>query len=491
MADAQKGYRDVYKYFHFEPFEFWWNTTVADEIFEENLEQTLSRLDFLKQKTILNAAAIAQGLVGGILFASSGDPVQAAPAASGFATFLGAWRGAAKEENRAEFTAKKVDFNRVALRKNLAGYHIDKDDMLKFMEANPESMLNIGSGFRNTSAVWDKSFKGLTYKLVPEAVGIFEQMKLIEEDKFDELRTKAKKANMELDEFRRTTEGVRIEDKHSSVQLGCYNRLLKKYLQAAMFENKRVVNNLRHPDIKEDAVEKSKALYHAFDLLFRSSQEYMGTSTWNPEENLIKGEQAFSHTRFCFDLDKECVFTKIKGRTNDCEVKYKENLAKNGYLEIVDEDLNETNAVLNREYLQALQAERKQLKQEVSDFKRSKYDTVRAYREGMFKIAELEYDRTGKNGYFDERIIKKIHNEIDKMVTACEAGGFEEEARKIRLAQFGASKVSVNIKGPWVELEDHFGEEYDKAMEAQAAAPKKGMIGRIKGAVGRIKAMIP
>ena len=507
MEEQQTGKRDVYKYFLFERFKPWWVYTVSSEILEEEFERgKVTLLETMKQKSAWNTAAMLQLALaaGGFLFTDKYFE-SVGMVATSLATLVKSWRTSSKEDKELEFTAQEAHDWVEDRRQKVSGFHVGNNgeyEKAMYMLAEAGKLPDVSSGFKNTSIAWEKNFKGITLKVIPYAKKVFDTMGELDKARREKLRIEASKAvnkdgtvGMDEEEFRRTNAGVRIEDDYACRILSHHNTLLEKYLDAAKREDKKVENNLKNPDVRKKAEGNAKALYNTFDLLFRAGQEFTGTSTWNQPERLIEGEVAFSHTRFCFDLKEELieqadkggsivkmnVFRSIKASESPLHEELEE-IMKKGYCASKDTQI----AITDDRYMQDWEGQRDAFRREIAKYEGDKYHAVRVYREGMFKIAQLEDQRSVRQSLYDKyvtkeldadsakafevslrkdkKIVEEINKEIENIATTCETSGYEREARIIRLAAFGASKLHVDIRGVRIPLEERLGAEYDKAM---------------------------
>lgn len=473
---AENNLKTPWIYTYWPGWRAWFKVTIPEEVFEiadpsfrpPEVKPVVKKHTGTKAFMGINAAI---ALTFGVL---TQDPLLAATTfAPGGATGAYTYFNAKKEDkrfaealrNHNKFIAAEVDHNRVEDRqKNGAGNVCFNEEYAnKYIQENKKNSDADKNPGKFSITHWEKDYKGLGYKVIPETLDIFEEMDRLNDLKMERLQAEADAREMTRHDFRRTKEGVIIEDKYSRKQLRLWHGLCRQYLNAADIEKQNyysLKDDVLATGDAEEAKGRMKKLYNSFDLLFDSGCNFTGFSTRAYEEITDPNEKSFNFPKFWYDLNRARTFRTIKNGSDPCVNEW-HKIDDESCLERMDNATSEPIQFYNDDKLDTYHEARKTAKHNVAKFYATKYNTVDAIRNGLMTIAELEDLRGDLSPKEDAKIIEQINNVIDTMADACEQNGYGDRAREIRLAQFGANKPYAEA-GSWIPLEEHYGTEYDE-----------------------------
>ncbi|MCL2540294.1 MAG: hypothetical protein FWE53_02540 [Firmicutes bacterium] len=540
------GKRSTRKYFHFKGFRRFWYEHLAHQIFVEADEYGShnSQIAVVKTKDKLKTAVdyTAYASIVAAIITQQVEPLfAAAPAA-----LRKIWYALTSEKRlEAEIAAmrEKFVFTGAAVPK-------PDDTIAAANQARKQARATPANGIQNPAPIngengymgldekegrfadteWLEDLKGLSYKLIPNTEEVFDKMEILEMEKIillckgagvghplgndaedikltvemlesdvvETILSYVKNLNKDdrakLHDYRCSMEAIEIDDKFSRLQLKEWNGLCRIYYDAAMEQEQKflaIKDDATQAPLAEELRKRTTGLFNAVDLLFAVGRKFTGVNTWNTDEPLVAAnEKALSLPRFWYDIYETKVLRTIKNDSSPAVEEYK--ILKNS-----DEKYRHRNA-------RKLHRQAKELQQESREFRDKKYETVNALRTGFLVLTELEDLRVSLTPKEDAFIIAKINQTMNTMVNNCECFGYgqgfkvkqiidgkeefveKDMARILRLAQYGANKLHVELGEKYKTPEEFWGDEFGELVwckwaENAAKEPEFSAVERITG----------
>ena len=327
----------------------------------------------------------------------------------------------------------------------------------------------MGNEFAGRKQIWDMDIPPFAYKLVPYALDVIQHMTELE----------AKKVKMLENVKRDNTEGVRIEDFYSRLQIAAFHGLIDKYYAAAKREAKKT---------RPESILKAENLINTHDTLHAVLNEYIGTSTWMDAEVVDPAKNIFSLSRFRFDLEKcEVLKDIMQAKSRQEEPQTIDTDKRSGYIR--SESKNEHSLVFQSDKIDFDFLKKQEIiTNAAADLDRRKQRVQKGWREIMRKLdkyddRKIDYSMeaeqtlksklkrlptTIKNAVVDNALVqqKLANNLVDLLID----NGFIGQAEIVKFATLSASSITYNISAPWVdpieryrEPEKHF---YQNSVDA-------------------------